>query len=184
MLRNITILLFLAVVFYSCGKTAPFDEPVADQFDTLYCNDPIAINYNLAFPGTPDNSICIYPTDVFGGSYSFKDSIYNGEFELDTVLDYTIVFNRTSQTQLNVLGFCPGGDTIEMTATRYYKAVADSTMILPDSTLLPGQVFCRSLDTLSGSISKVDSDSTKIRINFTIASDTGVNYHIGTGTQL
>lgn len=182
-MRKFFVTILLLSTFYACQKSEPFDSPDKNDFDRLYCNDPIAINYNFNFPGTVDNSTCIYPTDVFEGSFLLRDSIYNAEFALDTVNEITVSFVRLSQTELLLKGFCPSGDTLTLTADRYYRASVDSTLILPDSTFLDGQVFCRSLDTLSGFIKSI-TDSNRIQVNFTIVSDTGVNYHIGTGTKL
>src|SRR6187402_2801114 len=109
---KIFICIAVILLIYACNKSEPFSTPTDEQFTNRYCNDPTAINFNHGFPGTADNSICIYPTDVFTGAYQLKDSIYNGEFELDTVLDYTVKFHTTSLTQLKLSGFCANGDTV------------------------------------------------------------------------
>lgn len=180
---KIFICIAVILLVYACKKPTPFDNPTDEQFINRYCNDPAAINFNHGFPGTADNSICIYPTDVFTGTYKLKDSIFNGEFELDTILDYTVSFHTTSLTQLKLSGFCINGDTVRLTADRYYKAAVDSTR-LQDSSMFEGHVFCRGLDTIRGTINKYKTDSNKIRVNFIIASDTGINYHIGTGIKM
>lgn len=172
----------LLALFYACAKKEPFDTATAEQFADKYCNDPIAINYNHGFPGTADNSICVYPTDVFQGSFTLKDSIYDADFNLDTILDYTVTFKTISLTKTRLSGFCINGDTVRLTADRYYRAAVDSTM-LPDSSMVEGHVFCRGVDTIRGNITKYEGDTAKIRINFIIASDTGINYHIGTGIK-
>lgn len=182
MLKKVIFFVAAISLVYACTKSEPFDQPQEEDFENRYCNDPIAINYNLSFPGTVDNSTCIFPTDVFSGSYNLVDSVFNLDFELQTVENYTVSFNRLSQTQFTFKGFCPNGDEASFTADRYYKASADST-ILVDSTLLPGQTFCTLTDTLSGTIKKILGDTDKIRINFVISSDTGLNYHIGTGIK-
>ena len=184
MFKKLSIVVLVLMVLYACKKSEDFDKATADQFAGRYCNDPEAINYNFEFPGTEDNSTCIYPTDVFTGSYSLKDSIYNGEFELDTVLDYTVTFHVKSITSLKMSGFCINGDSVRLTADRYYKAQVDSTLIPLDSSMIEGHTFCRGLDTIKGSITRMSiNDTDKIRINFIIASDTGINYHIGTGIK-
>ena len=183
MFKKIAIFIVAVTLVYACSKSTPFDTVTEDDLSTHYCNDPIAINYNIGFPGTADNSICIYPTEVFDGTYQLADSVYNGEFELDTVLYYNVGFYAKSRTELRMYGFCVNGDTVRLTADRYYKASVDSTLTLPDSNLIEGHVFCRAIDTIKGSISKYSSDSNKLRINFIIASDTGINYHIGTGVK-
>ncbi|HEY9177495.1 MAG TPA: hypothetical protein VIN07_07390 [Flavipsychrobacter sp.] len=168
--------------FYACTKSEPFDTASEAQFADKYCNDPVAINYNHGFPGTADNTVCVYPTDVFKGTFLLKDSIYDADFNLDTVLDYMVSFHTVSLTRVKLSGFCPSGDTVRLTADRYYRAAVDSTM-LPDSSLTEGHVFCRTVDTISGTITKFSGDTDRIRINFIIASDTGINYHIGTGIK-
>lgn len=187
--KSIIFILLIAGIVYGCTKDEPFDTPNDEQFQSRYCNDPKAINFNIGFPGVADNSICIYPTQVFNGSFNLRDSVFNGEFQLDTVLEYIVSFQKgldsnqqPSNSKLILKGFCPAGDELTLTADRYYKASVDSTMLV-DSTLLPGQVFCRTTDTISGTISKYADDSNKIRINLIIYSDTGINYHIGTGIK-
>lgn len=180
--RKLLTYIIAGLLFFGCKKSEPFDKADESQFTTRYCNDPIAINYNHGFPGTADNTVCIYPTDVFSGTYEFKDSIYDADFNLDTILNYVVSFHKVSLTKLNLSGFCVNGDTVRLTADRYYKAAVDSTM-LPDSSMIEGHIFCRAIDTLSGIISKYNDDSNKIKVNFIIASDTGINYHIGTGIK-
>lgn len=172
----------MLALFYACSKSEPFDTASQEQFADKYCNDPIAINYNHGFPGTADNAICIYPTDVFKGTYELKDSIYDADFNLDTVLGYMVSFHTVSRTRVKLSGFCINGDTVRLTADRYYRAAVDSTM-LPDSSMIEGHLFCRAIDTIKGTITQFGSDTSKIRINFIIASDTGINYHIGTGIK-
>lgn len=184
MFRKLSICILLLMLLYACDKSKPFDTATDEQFASLYCNDPVAINYNQGFPGTVDNSTCIYPTDVFKGTYLLRDSILNGEFELDTILEYKVTFHTLSLTQLRLSGFCINGDSVRLTADRYYKAAVDSTLLLPDSTMMEGHVFCRGLDTIMGNLSKLGGDTDRIRINFIIASDTGINYHIGTGIKM
>ena len=87
-----------------------------------------------------------------------------------------------SLTRVKLSGFCPSGDTVRLTADRYYKAAVDSTMLV-DSSMVEGHVFCRAIDTIKGMISKYSGDTERIRVNFIIASDTGINYHIGTGIK-
>jgi hypothetical protein len=179
---KLTILIGGLALFYACSKSEPFDTASEEQFATPYCNDPIAINYNQGFPGTVDNGVCVYPTDVFTGTYELKDSVYDADFNLDTVFNYVVSFHRMSLTRVKLSGFCPSGDTVRLTADRYYKAAVDSTMLV-DSSMVEGHVFCRAIDTIKGMISKYSGDTERIRVNFIIASDTGINYHIGTGIK-
>lgn len=180
-------ILFTVLLLTTCGVACMKEDPgVANQYDsslfnTPYCNDPEAINYNWDFPGTPDNSICFYPTDVFAGTYLFDDTIYNEAYERDTILQYQIVIRAYSNTRFALVGFC--GDSIKLTADRFFKATIDSTLNTIDQTPLNGQIVCRTVDTISGTINTSFADSTRIRINFNVASDTGLNYHVGTAIQ-
>lgn len=184
MTKRLSICFIALLLVYACSKKSESFNKASDaDFDNSYCNDPIAINFNQGFPGTANNAVCIYPTDVFNGTFALRDSVYNGEYELDTVLEYMVTFHRTSFTNLRMSGFCINGDTVRLTADRYYRATVDSTLLLQDSSMMEGHIFCRYIDTIMGSVSKYPGDSNKIRINFTIASDTGINYHIGTGIK-
>lgn len=182
MSKNVFIVILLITAMYSCTKSEPYNEPNEQLFENKYCNDPEAINYNDGFPGTPDNSICIYPKDVFVGTYALRDSVLNLDFELDTIWVMDISVYALSNNVLRVTGFCNQGDSLDFTADRYYKATADS-VLFPDSTLLPGQYGCRALDTLIGTLRKDQLDTNLLRINWTITSDTGINYHIGTAVK-
>src|SRR5947208_3141374 len=75
------VLMALGVLFLisaSCKKYTDQPGKSDPRLARKYCNDPSAVNYNRDFPGTEDNSICYYPTDVFKGQYTFTDSIYSG----------------------------------------------------------------------------------------------------------
>lgn len=163
----------------ACSKPDNSGKDISDKLTNLYCNDPEAINYNWEFPGTPDNSTCFYPKDIFVGQYSFADSIYNANLELKRVNNITLTVYANSNNILRVTGFCSNTDSIRLTADRFYKSYADST-VTQDSVVLDGQVVCRTVDTLSGYLIKDKNDSTKLSINITVASDTGLNYHLGT----
>lgn len=177
------IYILLTLTFVACKKSndnASLDE---ELFDRPYCNDPDAVNYNRNFPGVPDSTTCYYPIDVFVGSYAMKDSIFNAEFELDTVLEYTISLQSTSKKNLRLTGYCGNGIPLLFTADKYNKAISDSTM-LADSTKIPGQLTCGKQDTLTGIMLRNLPDTNLIRIDWQILSDTGLNYHIGTGTKI
>jgi hypothetical protein len=182
------ITLFTIVIF-SCKKWK--DEIATDDprlHGRKYCNDPQAVNYNWGFPGVPDNTICIFPSDLYKGTYSFTDSIYDYNEVLDSNLSkniYTLQVFAISKKHLAVTGFC-NNDTLFFTAGRTtYSASADSIFKLNDTTKAFGQPFCRILDTLSGTITKdrFDTTNTKIKFNWKVVSDTGTYYHKGTAVK-
>ena len=173
----------LVFVFSSCQKWEDPPEIEDDRLTNPYCNDPEAVNYNWDFPGIPDSSTCFFPTEVFHGRFIFVDSIYTTEYEYDTFFTYNIELERKSKTHFVLKGFCgAGGTDFEFTANRYYRASADSLM-LPDSSLIKGQIACRPLDTLNGSIVKDPTDNNRLLINFTVYSDTGTFLHVGSAIK-
>ena len=170
------LLVVIVSLLVACSK---IEGPSNSQFDLgkLYCNDPEAVNYNWNFPGTPDNDVCFFPRDVFEGTYLFTDTIFNKEFDIKRVENLTIKIIAKSVKDIGLVGMCSSStDTLRFTADRFYKATADSTILQPNSVVLDGQLSCRAIDTLNGYITNLNKErgsKTKLRINFTIASDTG-----------
>ena len=167
-----------SIVFFSCTK---YKDPAPYHYaglDTMfYCNDPTAVNYNWGFPGTPDNTVCFYPTDVFKGTYIFQDSVYQ-----DTLFiradSFILTMTAISHTKIKVSGFCMNGNQLTLTAGLAYVAVVDTTE--GDSlTINHGQMLCRIQDTVSGTISKDKVDSALLHISFIVASDTALTRHNG-----
>ena len=149
-----------------------------DGQDSLYCNDPAAINYNYDFPGTANNTICIYPSEVFIGTYSLEDSVYTADFATFYIIKDTISIYQLNKTKLAAVGFCGPYDSIKLTANRYYRASLDSVSA-------NGQPLCSPKDTISGMFSRVAIDTNIIKIDLTLYSDTaGLKYHKGTATRI
>jgi hypothetical protein len=182
-------LLLLVLTVVSCEKWSDpkaVDDPRINE--RKYCNDPEAVNYNWNFPGQPDNTTCIYPSDLFEGNYTFTDSIYSADQIFDsvrTLITYPLQIIPVSKSAIRIIGFCGATDSLRLSAERStYRADVDSTIQVTDTTFDYGQLFCRSLDTVSGSITKDRYDSTRLIIDFKVVSDTGVNYHRGTAIKL
>src|SRR5690606_18082647 len=176
---NLVLLILIAISCAACEKwTDP--EAVDDPrlHDRFYCNDPEAVNYNWNFPGVADSSVCIYPADLFAGTYSFTDSIYDGQEFFDSAhsqTTYTLQFIPIDKSRLRTVGFCGISDSLKFTAERStYRASADTTIFMNDTVKVFGQFFCRTLDTLSGYLTKNRNDSTLINIQLRVVSDTGV----------
>lgn len=182
-MRNIIIIALLFTVcvssILSCAKwkdPAPVDDP---RLTNLYCNNPSAVNYNVGFPGKPDNSICFYPSDLFAGTYTFKDSVYlntTGLFIIADSLELTI--GKLDTAKIVVTGFCQSGKQLFLTAGPTYIATMDS-LVGDSTTLYQGQLLCRTQDTISGTITKDRVDSSLLHITFQVVSDTGITVHIG-----
>src|SRR5690606_14578068 len=99
---------------------------------------------------------------------------------------YQIEIIPNGKTTLRIAGFCATKNLI-FSADRISEiAYADSTYMLNDTTKAYGQPFCRTQDTLSGTITKstLDSLSHDLQIDWKVISDTGINYHRGTAIKL
>lgn len=180
-------LFFMLVV--ACQKwtdPAPVDDPRIK--DRKYCNDPLAVNYNWGFPGVADSTTCVYPADLFKGTYTFTDSVYfNDETTLDSAHSfqtYTLQLSPISKTKFHLSGFC-SNDLVFTAGRSTYQASADTTLKLNDTTYAFGQPLCRIQDTLTGTISKSKTDSTfhSVTIAWKVISDSGINYHKGTAIK-
>jgi hypothetical protein len=161
-----------AVLFFSCAKWV--DKKAVDPHLTNpYCNDPRAVNYNWGFPGRPDDSVCFFPDDLFKGKYIYQDSIY--------LPDNTYLFSRAetlsiyglSDTLIGMVGMCPSlTDTLKLSAATTYIATVDTVVGY-------GQLACRPLDTLAGTLTKLYYNDTVMLVYFTVNSDTGITIHKG-----
>lgn len=187
--RSLFLFLSVGLFIFSCKKYKDPDPATDPRIPTRkYCNDPKAVNYNWDFPGVPDNSVCIYPTDLFKGSYLYTDSVYHADNTFDSALSlitYTLQVIPNSVNKFSLIGFCGNGDSLRFTAERTsYRANADTTIKLNDTTFVYGQFFCSSLDTMTGTLTRPKGDSVRLKIDFTVHSDTEVNFHRGTATKL
>jgi hypothetical protein len=177
-MRQIALFIIFSCLLFACKKSST-NTPVSDsRLDRPYCNDPEAVNYNWDFPGTPDNTTCFYPTEVFSSAYSYNDSVYfkDGTFLYANPL--TLHLYPLDKTKLFVTGFCGGSnDTLWFTADRYYRALLDTTI---DN----GQPLCDIKDTATGTIIQSKTDSTLLQVNFTVVSDSdNVYFHRGTAIK-
>jgi hypothetical protein len=183
MMRNLLSILLLALlttgVVVSCKKwqdPAPTDD---SRLTNPYCNDPSAVNYNWGFPGKPDNSVCYYPSDLFAGTYSFKDTSYQAATDLYLSADSFIIYiSKISQTKISIDGMCPSGQKLILTAGATYTATVDTT-VGDSTTLYPGQYFCSEKDTVVGFFVRDKVDSSLIYVDLYIRTDTGATVRRG-----
>lgn len=181
-----SILLLLAVgitVFVSCAKYKDPKGYTDPRLTNPYCNDPNAVNYNVGFPGKPDNTLCFYPRDLFVGNWYFHDSVLasNGLFIFADSYTLKITAVPNSYTKIFATGFC-GSVGISLTAAPTYIATVD-TLIGDSVTIAQGQRLCRLADTVSGTFTRSESDSTLITISLQVISDTGLTTHVGTARK-
>ncbi|MES2702765.1 MAG: hypothetical protein V4649_09010 [Bacteroidota bacterium] len=169
----------------SCTKYQDTVSTQDPRLTNVYCNDLEAVNYNWGFPGTPDNSVCIYPKDLFVGSFLVRDSMYVESTGLLIGVDSFILnFNAvgTSNSKITANGFCGQGN-LAFTATPELIATIDTT-VGDSSTLTRGQIFCDKKDTVSGSISRDFADPMLLHISFNIKRDTTRIILVGNARKL
>lgn len=185
MLRTAVILFLTAGLLASCKKWKDEKGPTDPRLSRKYCNDPEAVNYNWDFPGTPDNSTCIYPSSGFKGTYLFTDSVFDAATNtFIKAINYTLYFGPSGKQQFGVSGFCSNTDSVFFHSNRYYKAVGDTVLRSSrDTSNGAGQFFCRTQDTLTGSIDRVGTNDSFFSISLTVVSDTGTTLHTGTAVK-
>ncbi len=180
------LLIVSCSIFFSCAKYKDSKAGSDPRLTNPYCNDPNAVNYNWGFPGKPDNTICFYPADLFKGVYLFHDSISiqsSGLFIYADSLLLTISGIPNSQTKISILGFCPNGIGLTLTANTSFSASVDTTE--GDSVTNWGQQFCSLGDTVNGTVTKDRINDSLMYFSFQVASDTGViTMHIGSARRI
>lgn len=155
-----------------------------DRLTNPYCNDPRAVNYNHGFPGKPDNSVCIFPIDLFNGNWTFTDTVYAADESIlftETVnLQIATVENDESVSKLRLSGWC-GNETLVLTANKLKEANADTL----DNGLEPGwQVICNQQDTFTFLKLHYDLfDSSFINVNISVRNANGLRHHRGTAVR-
>lgn len=173
----LSVLLTAGIV--SCKK---WQDPVSQQNPQIanpYCNDPDAVNYNWGFPGKPDNTVCFYASDLFQGTYKLYDTVYDPKSDLFLSADSMIItVSKIAKKKVSVAGMCIDGQKITFSTQAAYLASSDTTV--GDSlTLHPGQFFCRTQDTVTGTLMRDKVDTSLIYISLTVVSDTGTTLHVG-----
>lgn len=112
------------------------------------------------------------------------DSVMDADFKFKRLDTLHLALTALNNIAMKLTGFCNG--EVTLTADRYYKSTVDSLSIDNSglATKLNGQYLCgNTKDTVSGYISRNRTDSTKITLYFTVATDSGIIYHQGSGTR-
>jgi len=163
--------------FLACTKWVDTQSPVDPRLTQKYCNDPFAVNYNWGFPGVPDNSTCIFPADLYVGTYLFHDSIYSiANILVDTNQIMLRIFKKKID-KVAIWGFYNVADSLFVSVLKNGNGSIDSLQNFP------GQNLPTSLDTLSGSCYKYVLDTLRLKINWKINTDTGIYFHKGTAIK-
>jgi hypothetical protein len=140
-----------------------------------YCNIPEAMNYNHGFPGTPNDSVCIFPIEPFIGSYLYTDSIFNSNNELIQWVPTNFYISNVSRSQFALHQFCGNANTLQFRADKYYRATSDS--LLEANT--PTQLMCNNIDTLTNANLEFFPKDSTLSIALTVVTDSGIFYHKG-----
>jgi hypothetical protein len=173
-----TKLLWIVLFFVACKRykdPSPFTD---SRINTPYCNIPSAINYNWNFPGVEDNSTCIYPAQIFGGTYFYRDTIIDSAGAVLNIDSFPITLQALDSSHLNIIGFC-GTEIHKANANRYYTFTLDSLVGF-------GQSKCiGSADTISGKGYKPAGlgDTASFLLNYIIQTPTGTTIHKGVATK-
>lgn len=172
-------LIAILCILISCQKYKDPSPRTDARLTNPYCNDPAAVNYNVGFPGKPDNTVCIYPSDVFKGSYIFRDSVFHTSDNIFLFYDSVVInIDPASHSKISVTGICNSGGVLTLTAGPTFLATVDTT--IGDTTVINwGQPLCRPVDTFTGTIFRDRIDTTLLHITLQVASDTGMTTHIG-----
>jgi hypothetical protein len=162
----------LAIVFWGCKKyTDPSPNPI-NNFTSHYCNNPKAVNYNWGFPGIEDNSICIFPADLFAGNYTYYDSILDVVNQIYIPYDtMDITINKLTDSTMTIVGQC-AATQLTARATKNYRFSLDSTSD-------KGQTYCTINDTISGAGIKQQFNDTIFKYNYTISNNDIIQEHKG-----
>ncbi len=158
------------LVFFSCKKYKDPDPFSDSRIKNHYCNDPSAVNFNWDFPGIADNTVCIYPSDIFERNFTMFDTTIN---DVDSVLNtsfYDIEISKIDSTKLTLKGFC-GATIFTAKANRYLKFELDSIVYF-------GQLFCNPSDTIIGNgYRKTFADTTAFYFNYVLQTPNGIEKH-------
>ncbi len=160
----------------SCTREEAQYPDTDPRLSRPYCNDPEAVNYNWDFPGTPDNSVCLYPAEAFAGTFTFLDSVYNTDGTFDSAASlttYTLRFDTLSRRVYLLRGFC-ADSALRFSADRFFRSTLDS--LIPGA----GQRLCRAADTVAGAVTRAVGDTARLTLSFSVRSDTGTAFHRGT----
>lgn len=131
-----------------------------DQDNSYYCNQADAINYNWGFPGLINDSICIFPNEVFEGTWYLTDTIFNDTLGIEQIQERWVtidwVADDTISYKLKMMGFCEEDQPLYFDANRFMLA-----NIVDDLEDTNGQLYCDLTSSISGNIRKdnIDSDT-------------------------
>jgi hypothetical protein len=177
-LPSISFYIAIFYCLYSCtmaltGCKRADPAPIDLGLTNPYCNNPTAVNYNWGFPGKPDNSICIFPAQIFVGTYLFKDSVLDN-LGIYLPFDSSILtITKTNDSLVKINGQCKNSLQLNAKVNKNYRLILDSIQY-------NGQVFCNNTDTINGYIQKLNPFDSILTYNYNVINATTTIIHKGT----
>jgi hypothetical protein len=170
-LRFLAVCFLCTIVVFGCKKYADPPPTVTDKLTTPYCNIPAAVNYNWGFPGIVTNTVCIYPSELFEGTYTFYDSVLNANAEFEPFDTSIVTISKVTDSTLTIAGLCPSSFSAK--ATKNFRFTLDSTTAF-------GQVHCNNNDTINGGGIKQLFSDTNFKFTYNLINNAVVKEHKGT----
>jgi hypothetical protein len=167
------LLLLMPFFTQNCAK---YKDPAPIKIDTFtshYCNNNKAVNYNWGFPGIADNSICVFPSDIFKGTYTFYDSLQDANGIFLPTNNYDLNITKITDSTLFIEGLCANGLQLKAHATKNFRFTLDSTVA-------QGQLFCANIDTINGFAILQNYGDTSFVFSYNLYTPTGQQLHKGT----
>lgn len=169
--------LLCSLLILACKPKPDQPGPTDSRLDRPYCNDPEAVNYNWDFPGKPDNSVCRYPAEVLAGHWLLVDSAIAGDGRLSVYDTFDFRLLALARNKLVAVDlFCPG-DSIYLTAGRFFRAEIDTQEVLGQ------KLRCGTQDTVAGYVARSINDSTRLQVYSTFYTPSGTFQHRGTAIR-
>jgi hypothetical protein len=175
--RSFFIIIACLSSILGCTKWTDTQNAIDPRLTQKYCNDPFAVNYNWGFPGMPDNSTCVFPSDVYVGTYVFHDSIYSIANVLVDTNQVVLRVYKMKVDKVAILGFKNLSDSIFVSVLKNGNGSIDSLHNLP------GQVLLSSLDTINGTCFKYITDTLRLKINWKTNTNMGIYFHKGSAIK-
>lgn len=157
--RILTLGLIAMVLISSCEKyedSSQNDWKVDENQE--YCNHPDAVNYNWGFPGVINDSICIFPNEVFEGQWYLTDTLFNDTLGVEAIrerfIDIQWVPEDSIEYKLRLSGWCDNEHELYLDANRFLLA-----SVIDELEDYPGQWDCDLTSSISGTIRKNNFDA-------------------------
>ncbi len=118
----------------------------------------MAVNYNWGFPGTPADSLCIFPATVLEGTYTVYDSLYDAADSFQSASIYLgVSLTQIGKQSVRMSQYC--SDDITLLCDAYLN-------ILNDTAQRQNWVMCQS-DSLEfrGVKQGIDTPNFTLRMN-------------------